>query len=66
MYGHPGYKVNFWWDRMDFLLVKVIACKVIPLVRLTFNGQNHGPYNRDALYLMQSTVRFGLSSVRRP
>ena len=40
MQGHTGYTVNFWWNIMDLVLVKVIGCKVISLVRTIFAGQN--------------------------
>ena len=35
---------------MDMLLVKVIGCKVGPLVKSNFVGQNPGPYIQVALY----------------
>ena len=51
---------------MHFLLVKVIGCKVIPLVRSIFIGQNRGLYNRmhctNALHSPSRQVREKISS----
>ena len=49
---------KFWWNRMYFLLVKAIGCKVIPLVRSIFIGQKHGPYHRDVHALSVTVILF--------